>query len=149
MENQTTEGKAVKGGPSTADVLREAARILEMDGWAQGVNALRGSAICAGMAIDQAAVRLGGTNSPATVAFCSAIGSNDIIGWNDTPGRTAEEVTATLRRRADDLEVPEPSTIGAPFIVAARTAVPELVTEMERLRSENARLRNDLWKERQ
>jgi hypothetical protein len=100
------------GHLTTAAILTRAA-VLVAAGWTQGTSALdragnrvSGSGYTAvshdaGDAIFTAA----GTNDVAVLRPCfqamtRVIGSPDLVGWNDTPGRTQAEVVAALKAAA-------------------------------------------------
>lgn len=112
-------GGAASGGvtaPQTvADVLDAAADLLEKPGaWTQGAYArgktgrkvtTRRAAVCF-CAIGAMSVAAGcdpaveGEPWEADVALRKAIGDTQIADWNDTPGRTQDEVVAALRAAA-------------------------------------------------
>jgi hypothetical protein len=97
-------------------IEEEAARILEQGAdawesgtisWVQGAFGSRDHGVCAdGMCRLQI---LGGTIAPKYAYYIhamQALGSrayNDVIGWNDTPGRTKEEVIELFKQAAKDL----------------------------------------------
>jgi len=85
--------------------LRAAVDVLERDGWTQGGLSEDGR-LCAIEAIWRACGQSGGERSQNAVEqLRTAIPfQRSIIGWNDTPGRTAAEVIAALRAAADAAE---------------------------------------------
>lgn len=85
-------------------VLRAAAERIERDGWCQG-KPTDGTRCCAVRAIVMAGESSFGT-SLAIEAVRDFIGCNTygVIHWNDTPGRTVDEVLAALRSAADAVE---------------------------------------------
>lgn len=104
-----------------AMVLREAAAILERDGWVQGVMHLEGKGHCTLGAIHEAmgqpelvdisrAVRSKDWWTPARyellaldMRLSARIGTDaKVSAWNDAPERTLEEVLALLHAAADD-----------------------------------------------
>ena len=95
--------------PTPGDVLREAAAILERDGWEQGTYGDESGPNCIRGAINRAA----GCKStvsvneeiahPAYVAITRHIHCGLEL-WNDAPGRTQAEVVKALLRAADDVE---------------------------------------------
>jgi hypothetical protein len=95
-----------------ADVLRHAALVIEERGWTQGdFSSGEAGPYCAMGAI---AVALEGDpvptvlRNPAYSALTRYLGLGQNFGraftWNDDDGRTAEEVTSTLRSAADAWE---------------------------------------------
>lgn len=96
----------------TAADLRAAAEVLRRDGWTQGAyRGARGSR-CAS---DALCVVTGSTHQAevgaayeramaAALALASATGARAVWLWNDTPGRTADEVIAALLAAADAVE---------------------------------------------
>ena len=75
-------------------LLLKAANMIETHGWIQGA-ASNGHGFCA-----LGAICLTGEN------YCAAIDAlhrivPQIMDWNDAPGRTKEEVIATLRKAAE------------------------------------------------
>ena len=95
-----------------ADVLRKAADYIEVHGWVQGRPQEAGS-VCVARAIRVCAT---GTRQflEARAPLLSALGMDhalDLPNWNDTPGRTAEEVIATLRSVAARLDI-DPTRAG-------------------------------------
>lgn len=98
------------------DVLKKAAEFIEAFGWTQGTmartemgnscgpNCALATCFCTVGAIKRAIFLLAG-NSPevfhrAIGLFCDAVETNNVPRWNDTPGRTKEEVIDALRRAA-------------------------------------------------
>lgn len=80
-------------------ILAEAADLVEFSGrWGQARNPgqiLPRGVICAGLAIEEVAADIPLANKVVRV-FALEVG-RDYTAWNDTPGRTKEEVAATLR----------------------------------------------------
>ena len=76
------------------EILSEAARLVEK-GWCQG-RLRSGLGVCAVGAILDAGRSDNGLNV-AVSALVQEIGTPDIGRWNDTPGRTKEEVATALR----------------------------------------------------
>lgn len=98
-----------------ADVLREAARILERDGWCRGVTQDITGRYCTTGALGKAALVLSSDDRvfPSTylapcLSLARFLGVDTIVDWNDRPERTAEEVIRSLRACADHLENPPP-----------------------------------------
>jgi hypothetical protein len=94
--------------------LRTAADLLDERGWLQGAAVHRDGRLCAWRAIRLAVgepigspmvTRLAPRRNRALEALYRHLGHQGIIDWNDTPGRTADEVKATLRGAAEKLEV--------------------------------------------
>ena len=78
--------------------LRDAADTIDLCGWTQGRFETNDGRVCVSRA-------LGGDGSlPARLAFVAYLKVESMIGWNDTPGRTQEEVTGALRACADQIE---------------------------------------------
>lgn len=104
---------------TVASGLREAARLIREHGLAQGSYTGPGGVLCAKGAICRAfAVSFGAgdgtfTDSPVSRALAavrslvpaaSALGYDALVVWNDTPGRTGQEVAAMLEAAADQEE---------------------------------------------
>lgn len=83
---------------SAAVVLFFAAQRISRDGWIQGVD-MCGVRCCALTALT---VEAGSVWSPAHDALVEHLGDayESVVAWNDAPGRTADEVIATLRECA-------------------------------------------------
>jgi len=81
------------------EALAKAADLLEQDGWCQGVLIDHYGRRCLLGAIE--AARLEDTSDALFSPICNAIqaelGGANPISWNDTPGRTQEEVVTLLR----------------------------------------------------
>lgn len=107
----------------TVTDLRNAADVIERDGWHQGAyfqpedgNGSGGCRVCASGAINTAVHGFAwppifdtSERERADAAWYAASTFADgpwgsIVLWNDEPGRTAEEVIAALRGAADKLE---------------------------------------------
>lgn len=91
-------------GPSEDEVrecARRAAEILREDGWCQGVSRDERGAHCAAGAVWEACPGPGGypVRLLTQIRLGRVIGTQ-VVSWNDTPGRTAEEVIAALGRVA-------------------------------------------------
>jgi len=96
----------------TADVLDEAANIIERNGWTQGdYHRPDGSKSPRDCPVDTTGalnLALGADtpshdirpDSPAEVALMRYLGIEYVPGWNDEEGRTVEEVIAALRGAA-------------------------------------------------
>lgn len=84
--------------------LRQAADYIETHGWCQGKFERDDGHVCVSRAIHRA-----GGDLAARLAFVDFLGTPDVslLGWNDTPGRTAEEVIAALRECARQLAAGE------------------------------------------
>jgi hypothetical protein len=82
-----------------ADKLRAAADLLATNGWIQGAPSDEHGRYCIDGAVnvvtDDANVY-----KDATEAVLDHLGTPSITGWNDKPGRTAEQVIAVLRETA-------------------------------------------------
>lgn len=87
-------------------VLLKAADIIEERGWIQGGAMAQNGAVCAAGAIYDAC---GVTGNPAALPLYREIYARvaqelqpyaNIPEWNDTTGRTQQEVTSTLRKLA-------------------------------------------------
>lgn len=95
--------------PTVADILTQAADLLEERGWCQNRAEDRDGHFCAVGALDAALgvvepyLTLGGLFSEAVRALRAHIGTS-VVCWNDAPGRTADEVIGLLRRAAAQLE---------------------------------------------
>ncbi len=87
----------------TARILREAADLLETNGWCQGAFAI-GKRRCATGAIN-AVVASGEEALRAHRVVSRYVGAPLVSTWNDHPGRTSQEVMAALRAAADEQEV--------------------------------------------
>lgn len=89
------------------DVLRQAADLIERTGWCQGdiyelgENGILG--YCAEGAIREVADKSGERFDIRDLLALAETGTDGdaLYVWNDTPGRTKEEVIATLRRAAE------------------------------------------------
>lgn len=89
-------------------LLLDAARQIEIHGWQQGTYGSPGFGFCA-----RGAIRFAGIGKPtapilgADYRLCCYLAKdsfNQIEYWNDTPGRTKEEVIAALRSAAHRVE---------------------------------------------
>ena len=82
--------------PSVRDVLVAARKLIEKpEQWVGGGEQYDFSRKCAGIALDSGNGNVGGTYADWSAAcnlFRKVIGADDIIPWNDTPGRTHAEV---------------------------------------------------------
>lgn len=100
-------------------IYREAADLIEKDAWVQGAYrsplgcwCLSGAiAFVAGGLVGQIGIAAASGGSEAFYERLSALETcllpgdvRNIVGWNDTPGRTVEEVITLLRDRADQME---------------------------------------------
>lgn len=92
-----------------ADALDKAAEVIETRGWFQGDLYANGEddgacAVCAWGALI-VAKKAGGDSEHSTMRERSAIravtGVAALANWNDTPGRTKDEVIAVLRAAAE------------------------------------------------
>ncbi len=77
--------------------LLEAANKIETGGWCQGTIRRDGCHCIMGALIAVAKSEFG----KALDSLRTTIASDKIIIWNDTPGRTKEEVITALRRAAE------------------------------------------------
>lgn len=99
-----------------AATLREAAQVLERDGWCQGTFhshtgehcAIGALATVTGLRVNEIVPQ----DDPrfhrhraAVGALCAQIGSRNIMGWNDATGRRREDVVKALLQAADTVEV--------------------------------------------
>lgn len=87
---------------NAADVLDQAADILERDGWTQGEWGFTGQPHC----IDGGLIAAANTDadySGALEAIAVHLRTTHLLAWNDADGRTADEVLAALRDTAADL----------------------------------------------
>ena len=79
----------------------EAAELLEQWGWQQGWYAHDGphSPMCLVGAVQKAYFGDPNTelNGPELKQLQEDLGIEDVVAWNDTPGRTKEEILAVLR----------------------------------------------------
>lgn len=98
------------------DVLRKAAELIEKFGWTQGTLARAemgnpcgelspfATCFCAIGAVRRATHLVAGSSREvfhrAIGLFCDAVETNNVPRWNDTAGRTKEEVIDALRRAA-------------------------------------------------
>jgi hypothetical protein len=97
-----------------AAVLRAAATRLETKGWCQGDSGEEEGPNCLAGALNLVAGRADRQQS-ARRAFNAFVRSGDVHvvwPWNDAPGRTADEVIATLRACADAVERGELAVTG-------------------------------------
>lgn len=98
-----------------SEILLKAADLIEQKGWTQGayarsgefeVSSLHREATCyctigAIICATGEARMLGrGVVDGTKARLFAMIGDHDIVSWNDTPGRTKEEVVEALRRAA-------------------------------------------------
>jgi len=96
----------VTDAAAVVDVLRAARERLSEPGvWAQGVTSLDGDRCCLTMALSEAgclrlhyqrAPNSGANPCKAVEAMAAATGISGLTSWNDTPGRTLDEVLAVL-----------------------------------------------------
>ena len=95
-----------------AEVLRKAAEYLETYGWCQGYYRRDGGERCLMGAVAEVLHASSNGNNAAACrryeemksALRPSINQREPVNWNDTPGRTAEEVIAKLREVADKLD---------------------------------------------
>jgi hypothetical protein len=90
-----------------ATTLRQSAKLIDDRGWLQGRNGNRESGFCAIGALNEA-VR-GHCDQwwlyvSARKALSACTGTRGVMNFNDTPGRTKEEVTKLIRSTARALE---------------------------------------------
>ncbi len=90
---------------TAAEVARKAADLLKRDGWCQGRSEGPNGERCLVAALSVAGWR---STRMAWRRVFEAIrqeaGAPSLTDWNDTPGRTADEVIALLRQVATELE---------------------------------------------
>lgn len=84
----------------TRDVLRKAARLIEKYGLAKGRHGSKREGFCAIGAVDAATPDGLGYSAAMTRLYRHLGHGVGIAEWNDTPGRTKEEVLQALRRAA-------------------------------------------------
>lgn len=103
---------------SVKQILLDAAERLETHGWTQGVSQDKDGRCCAVGAISAVIYKnydnfLGYTTNPkhhtaiiqeVFKPIHAILGEYMIIPWNDTPGRTADEVIAMIRKAAESVE---------------------------------------------
>jgi hypothetical protein len=94
------------------EVLNTAADLLERDGWTQkrmyddGTRCMVGAMLCAATGIESYVRMSDFTEDQLNVyqegrqTVVELLGSFMLTGWNDTPGRTQEEVVQVLRDAA-------------------------------------------------
>jgi len=96
-------------GRASAAILDTAAALIDDRGWRgpPGEPAAPGS-LCASTALDAARLATGARPVEWVDAWealerviATDLGLPQIVAWNDTPGRTAGQVTAALRRAAE------------------------------------------------
>lgn len=97
------------GEETTARVLRAAAWYIEEHGWCQGRWENEEGKVCLDGAILRVMGQFAGHKnfSARYIPIIGALGPEvgySPIGFNDTDGRTEQEVTAALRRAADRLD---------------------------------------------
>lgn len=80
----------------THEILALAADVLDADGWCQLANSYPSGERCASSAVLEVACVARGDWQRALAVLERHLGEST-IRWNDTPGRTKEEVTSTLR----------------------------------------------------
>lgn len=85
---------------TASDVLLKAASIVEQ-GWCQGTSIDSQGRHCALGAIAAATAELGGAALflPTVAVLVLHVGGS-AVAWNDTPGRTADEVANAMRKAA-------------------------------------------------
>jgi hypothetical protein len=106
IETETRTPSTAPRERTTADVLRAAARYIEEHGWYPG-DPSGGAITCLFTGIGSVEPP-GDRRLAAYDAVYAVIGGrtySDIFDWNDTPGRTRDEVLAALRAAADASEV--------------------------------------------
>ena len=86
-------------------VLKDAAKLIETYGWAQGRYETDDGCLCALGAIRMASNPGSKSRADAMSMLAVHIGSPDVSGWNDHPDQTKAKVTATLRETANKLEI--------------------------------------------
>ena len=87
-------------GEQAIQILSDAADLLEREGWCQGIAQDGWGARCLVGAIWAAYYLLGSPRDTLDTIFRALIpeiGRAFMVDFNDTPGRTVEEVTAALR----------------------------------------------------
>lgn len=106
--DHTTPTVVPEPADTPAALLRRAADLIDADGWCQGVwmnsaggRCLDGALGAVGFPDDWDVYREAREALTTPELVEGVVGP---IGWNDTPGRTQEEVTALLRSTADKLE---------------------------------------------
>lgn len=82
-----------------AKLMREAAKLLDAHGWRKGKYGDCEEGFCLVGALNKAGITLGVIRPSLWALF-----NMSPFNWNDAPGRTKEEVTGLLRRRARELE---------------------------------------------
>lgn len=107
VDDAITEECSPACTPKTpADILRNAALILAERGWCQNSIVRPDGRVCAMGAIDLAIsgrVRFGPLFEEVLFLLDEHL-HQCTPHWNDTPGRTADEVTAAMRATADEWE---------------------------------------------
>ena len=79
--------------------MRNAAKLLEREDWCQHEGESEDGAICVSTAIISVTINDDLSAWRALVHFKHEIG-DEIIPWNDAPGRTKRQVLAALRKAA-------------------------------------------------
>jgi len=91
----------IRTGGSVAADLRLAADLLERDGWAQGTYQSDDGQRCVmGALLDVA----GDINFSVHKSIFKQVAGKYPLSYNDSPGRTAEQVITALRAAADKAE---------------------------------------------
>ena len=89
-----------------AAYLNRAADKLEECGWVQGVYGNDDTGYCASGAIREVdESTFSATRTAASCILEAATGTYDMVEWNDRSGQTSENVIATFRRLAAEVEV--------------------------------------------
>lgn len=82
--------------PKTAQTLLKAADIIRERGWCQNTLEDDDGHVCAVNAI----ILAGGLGSGASGLVRDFVGAGSLVGWNNAPERTAEEVIAAFENTA-------------------------------------------------
>jgi hypothetical protein len=110
-----------------ADVLDDAADLLEREGWTQWAQ-VSPEGICAGHALRQASIPTYVLAHPARQSFTSHIGVGywDLTAWNDAPERTKQQVLDAFRAAAKAERMPPetPAPPGTPDPCGAGVGLP-------------------------
>ena len=85
---------------SVSEVLEQAAELIRRHGWVQRKYGTTGEGYCIIGAI--IAVPKHESGYPAIEALREELGGQSVMLWNDTEGRTKEEVLELLERAARD-----------------------------------------------
>jgi hypothetical protein len=85
---------------TTAKILNDAADLIDLHGWTQRQFRSTDGCYCASGALEAATPLMYGHYVAACTFMIAEIKETSIAAWNDTAGRTKDQVTTALRNAA-------------------------------------------------